>query len=415
MKPIIIRSIMSALAFAALAAAPAGLAQSPPEAVTLANDPLRLAVGFAKADITPERSADLFGYPFKMRPGNDGVLDPLAVRACALRRDGAPAVLVVFDLCVLPTEWALALRAKIAAELKIGTERVLVSTTHTHAGPACTPAYLQGIEERALDTARKAAVMTFPATAWVRESALGLGYHRRVLVEGRARMCWNPDINTDLVPEAAPDPTLTLLAFRQSNGPRQFWLWSLGIHPVTLGQGNRLISGEFPAVACAQLEAEFPDSHALFLQGAGGNVNPWISSQDTQNVQRLARAASAFIGVLQRGVRPVHADKKTGLACAATTVTLGREQFEIAMWRLGDVWIAAAPVELMAELGAALRARLKAPVLWVTLANGWHGYCPTRAAMQEGGHEARNVPAGFTAGDGEKLIDALAALAGTIQ
>ena len=39
----------------------AGFAQSPPETLTVANDPLRLAVDLFKTDITPERLADMFG------------------------------------------------------------------------------------------------------------------------------------------------------------------------------------------------------------------------------------------------------------------------------------------------------------------------------------------------------------------
>jgi hypothetical protein len=154
-------------------------AQSPPEKLTVANDPLRLAVGFFKTDITPDRSVDMFGYPFVMRPGNDGALDPLYVRATALRSEGKPAVIISFDLCVLPTEWALAFRQKVADTLKIGVERVLVSTTHTHAGPMYTAEYLKSIEDRAIETARKAAVM--PCSCWARRQTSIPGYHPRIL------------------------------------------------------------------------------------------------------------------------------------------------------------------------------------------------------------------------------------------
>lgn len=212
-----------------------------------------------------------------------------------------------------------------------------------------------------------------------------------------------------------PDPTLSLLAFRQINGPRQYWVWSLGVHSVTLRQGNRLISGDFSSVANTQLEKEFPDSHAMFLLGPAADVNPWISSQDPQNVERMARAASSFIGVLQRGVRLVHADKTPGLACASKKVTIGKTTLDITMWRLGDVWIAAAPVELFSELGTSLREKLNALVVWATVTNGWHDYWPTINAMSEGGYETSQVPAGFTAGDGEKLIEEMVRLAETIK
>jgi hypothetical protein len=380
--------------------------------------PPTIAIGFARADITPDKSANMMGYPFEARPGNDGVNDPLLVRACALKSEEKPAVILIFDLCVLPTDWARSLRAKIAESLKVGTERVLVGATHTHSGPDPTPEYLAGIEERAIDAARRAAVMTFPTTAWVREAPLGLGYQRRVSVDSRIRMCWSPEVNWEFPPQPAPDPTLTLLAFQQTNGPRQFLLWSIGVHPVTIGQGNRFISGDYPSVACSQIEVEYPDTYSMFLLGAAGDTNPWISCQDDpRNVAKVARAASSYVGLLQRGVRPIAVGDKTVLACAAKQVVIGKTKLDLAMWRLGDAWIAAAPVELFGELGAALRQKLKGPLICSTLTNGWEKYWPTSAAVDEGGYGSQPpaTPNGFTKGDGERLIDELAALADTIR
>ena len=63
---------------AVVGVAPASLAQSPPAALTVANNPLRLAVGFFKTDITPDRSAGMFGYWPTQEAMKEGGYEPSA-------------------------------------------------------------------------------------------------------------------------------------------------------------------------------------------------------------------------------------------------------------------------------------------------------------------------------------------------
>jgi hypothetical protein len=84
---------------------------------------------------------------------------------------------------------------------------------------------------------------------------------------------------------------------------------------------------------------------------------------------------------------------------------------DLAVWRIGRVRLAAAPVELFSELSAELRRQLPGPLLVATNTNGWTGYWPTRAAFAEGGYEVDGARAlGRRPGDGERLVEALVAL-----
>ncbi|ADB52858.1 hypothetical protein [Conexibacter woesei] len=66
------------------------------------------------------------------------------------------------------------------------------------------------------------------------------------------------------------------------------------------------------------------------------------------------------------------------------------EDLEVHALALGDLAIAAYPVELFAELGIATKRRSAFPHTMVaTLANGWHGYAPTVTAFERGGYEPR--------------------------
>jgi hypothetical protein len=73
-------------------------------------------------------------------------------------------------------------------------------------------------------------------------------------------------------------------------------------HPITTGPGNRLVSADFPGVACAAIEAA-EGGVALFINGACGDINPVTASPfldcrdgsfDTVKHNGLALAAAAM-------------------------------------------------------------------------------------------------------------------------
>ncbi|MEJ7838590.1 MAG: hypothetical protein WKF81_07225 [Thermomicrobiales bacterium] len=64
------------------------------------------------------------------------------------------------------------------------------------------------------------------------------------------------------------------------------------------------------------------------------------------------------------------------------------EHMEVQVLVLGDVAIAALPVELFTDLGRDLKQQSPFPSTFVaTMTNGWHGYVPTIEAFERGGYE----------------------------
>jgi len=153
----------------------------------------------------------------------------------------------------------------------------------------------------------------------------------------------------------------------------------------------------------------------MFLLGGAGNIHPWIATQDDPKaVETVARGAASFVSLLAQGMAPApDSDWRT----AAATLKIGAYELDVSVWRIGPVWFVAAPVELFAELSAGLRQRLKGPVLLATMANGWCGYFPTRAAFAEGGYEVDGQvkSKSLAPGDSEHLVDELVKLAETIK
>ncbi|MFM2091127.1 MAG: hypothetical protein RLZZ127_1616, partial [Planctomycetota bacterium] len=190
---------------------------------------------------------------------------------------------------------------------------------------------------------------------------------------------------------------------------RSALLWSLGAHPVCLGKTSRVVSADWPGAAGRTVARLLPGCEPMFVLGACGDAHPWIATQDAAaGLEPLGAAAGGLAAALVQAARPGTAL----LAVAAERVRIGPADLDLAAWRLGGAVVLAAPVELFQSLAADLRARVPAPVVLATNANGWTGYWPARADHAAGNYEVAAAEArGRRPGDGEALVDALVRLA----
>ncbi len=409
-----------------------------------------LRAGFTRLDITPGRDAPLIGFAFryeKMPPGNDGVHDPLFVRVLVIASgDGPPTAIVSLDLATLETGVARLLRQAAAEKIETTPDRVIVCCTHTHSGPfPVGPAdeqnaieedavkmaaddsiwtepgrrYFDFLRERVSSAAAMAGGKLVPVRLEVQQAPFGIGYTRRVPDgDGGVKHCWNPqEAGQEAMPlEPAADTTCTVAVLRQINGPRQYVLWNVGAHALALGKTSNVVSADWPGAACGIIEQLLPGAHAVFLFGACGDVHSWIATQeDPAHIEPVATACAGFVATLAHATRSAM-DDSAALAVASRTVRLGNNDADLTAWRLGQLRLIAAPVELFAGLSAMLRKRVEGPLLVVTEANGRTGYWPTREAFAEGGYEveiARRY--GLQPGDGEKLVDEMTLLLASLD
>jgi hypothetical protein len=395
-----------------------------------------LKAGFAKIDITPPADCTLEGFAFRweqLPPGNDGAYDRLFARVVVLAGDADPAALVALDLCRMSVAAARGLRGVVAEQIHAGIDRVILTCIHTHSGPALeepdeayhagavlpesgswsldTPGqrYAATLPGKLRQAAAQAAGLVRPVAVRVREAPLGIAYCRRVQTEKGLRHCWNPQEQADLDPPPAPDPTCTVVVLEQVGGPRRYAIWGIGAHPVVLGKTSRVVSADFPGLACRLIEQELAGCRAVFLPGAFGNAHPWIATQeDPANLHPVASAAASFVVLLSHATRAGGED----LRIATRTLTVGKAQLDLALWRLGPAWVAAAPVELFGQLALDLRRRLRGEVLLATNSNGWTGYWPTRDEFSRGAYEIDSARRwGRQPGDAERLVEQWASLA----
>lgn len=355
---------------------------------------MRAGFGCSRITVSPEDS--LFGYAFrqeKLIPGNDGINDPLYARAIAFGERECPFILVSVDCGIIPTSTALSLRQEISNIAETSLENIIVCATHSHSTPMpfdavgrVDPSWEIRIRNAVIDAALKARGLMFPCNIFFHRGVCSLGYNRRVIKDGKAFNCWGPQEWPDRIPENSSDPSFFVLLFRQSNGERRIVLWNAAVHPVTLGKTSKVVSADYPGIACSIIKKKEPDFDAIFTLGAAGNIHPWIATQEqVKGTELVADISANFVLLLSSAAFPV-AERKIEALCSRAAC--GDKDIDVTIWHIADdLAIVALPVELFEETAIDIRNSTSKRLIICTLANGCLSYLPPRKAYSEGGYE----------------------------
>jgi neutral ceramidase len=222
-----------------------------------------MKVGTAQFEITPELGIDLAGFAIRPQPST-GVLDPLWIRSLYLE-DGPERLLWLHaDLLAFDQALADQWRHQLEAETGIPWSRILLSTTHTHSGPATIqltgcgkvrPTYVKWLQNQARSAAKAALHGPEPCRLVAVQAACGLGVDRR-------------DSNS-----AHTDPRVGAFAWQRDDGTFKAAFVNYGMHPVCLRR--TLISADWPGQVARLLSDSLPGRPVtLVASGACGNINP---------------------------------------------------------------------------------------------------------------------------------------------
>ncbi|MBI4624552.1 MAG: hypothetical protein HY736_15215 [Verrucomicrobia bacterium] len=250
-----------------------------------------------------------------------------------------------------------------------------------------------------------------------------------------------PPGSPDLIKPAGPtDPEITFLAVQATNGRPLALLANYSLHYVGPGMAQTFSADYFGLFAerMAELLAatrQDPPFVGIMSNGTSGDVNninfPKPPSRDAPyaKMQRVANIVAAEvyrvyqtvsykdwvkldaryeeIALQPRQPTPeMIAHAKEVLARPPGTAPWHSLEAPVAQWvlqaldapqqlkvpvqafRVGNLGIAATPVETFAEMGLELKARTPfAKSFTISLANGWYGYMPTPAQHELGGYE----------------------------
>lgn len=431
--------------------------------------------GAASLSITPAKYGWMTGYGSRNKPA-EGVKQDLRVRVLALEdRDGTRALMVSAEILGFPPDLSRSIKKRIRAELRIPEERVLLSATHTHGGPAIPerPAmeifhgldeqsgasifeYAGWLSERVLEACATALKNLRPARLEYALASESFGMNRRFRNE-------NGSYSIKDNPPGLKDPAVSLLRVQSAEGALLSLLFTYACHCTTLGGNIYEYHGDWSGVACAEIERAQPGCVALFATGCGADLNPSprgtfeMAAQHGQSMARTAlglhpgrKISGPFKAVIDQVRLPLEpAPPQELLTKLGESKDVYRQRFSREMLKLSaagrlpahvdlpvQVWKFGATLTMVALggetcVGYALRLKkeLGPERTWVLgYANEVPCYIPTEQVLAESGYEAGwdaahgkavasgsmmyyGWPAPFAAGIEERLIAAALRLA----
>jgi hypothetical protein len=374
-----------------------------------------------------------------------GVHDDLFARALALENGPTKLVIIGSDLMAIDAELVRLARQAITEATGIPATHILACCAHNHSAPSYYQKTAIG-QDDAEPSLKKFLVKQFSDAAIEAVRAMvpaRVGFAAGHL-SGATR---NRQQKNDLV-----DPQVGVLRVEEREGRKTIaTLFNFTGHPVILGSGNLLLSGEYPGAAARAVE-NLLGGIAIFTQGACGDVTVHRSGDPFLEIERVGRTLAGEViktsglvklqddlplkavsktitlparvlpavadarRMLDEGKARLDAAKKQNAPPAAISLLEDKNrvlsmaviraqaiaddpskketeiQAEAQVLEVGDVLFAAIPGELFVEYALELRARVKQETgrafCLVGYANGYLGYIVTPRAMETGGYEA---------------------------
>lgn len=261
--------------------------------------PMTLRAGASEVVITPPVGTFLDGYGARAT-GSVGVHDDLHARAIAVDDGATQAAIVACDLIGIDRRLAAEVRRIAHEATGVPAEHIMVSATHTHAGPAGLRADM--------DAGLTATVARLIAGAII---AAHRDMRPCVLKAGRGSVDSVSQNRRD--PSWGIDDVLSVLLF-DAPDPREGPIASIvnfACHATVMFHTNMEISADYPGYAVATVKKVLGDAPVLFLNGACGDVNPSWIEQRFSEAERVGSIIGSEAARRLQELRPLGLQQKT--------------------------------------------------------------------------------------------------------
>ena len=238
--------------------------------------------GASKAVITPKVEMWMAGYAARNKPA-EGTAQDLYAKALALEDShGQRFVFVTLDLIGVPRSLRTALEKRLAEARLLAPEGLLLNVSHTHCGPEFrvdakpgifaefgdarqAEAYGAFLEETLFTLIKSALDQLAPAGLSYHHARCGFAMNRRLPVENTFRNAPYPD--------GPVDQDVPVLRVTGADGKLRAVMFGYACHNTTLQFYQWC--GDYAGFAQEYLEASHPEAIALFVEGCGGDQNPY--------------------------------------------------------------------------------------------------------------------------------------------
>jgi hypothetical protein len=331
----------------------------------------RFGVGYAQHIVTPSLGRKVYLAGFGQNRTAQSVHDDLYVRALALELESTRVALAALDLLGLSRMHCQEVERRVNE--RAPDTRLILACTHTHHGPdtlglwgpdtsnsGVDPDYIAGLKDTLVDTTLGALGQLQPAR--LRSASAH--------VPGVAKNARDPQI---------VDDELTCIQFcHPESGAPLATMLVFPCHPEVLWEHNPHITSDYPGFLRRRVETE-TGAPSLFFAGAlGGMMTPDVQGHSFEEAEAmgdiLARAAldalhgvrATAVGMLEHARREFSIPMENPLFHMATAGGLfphaltdeGTVSTEANLLKIGPVWLAGVPGELLPKLGLTLKAEL---------------------------------------------------------
>ena len=380
------------------------------------------------------------GYGSRDKPAQ-GTAQELHAKALAFRDDaGGRAVLVTTDMLGFPRDLALRVTARAEQLFGLSRDRVLLNSSHTHAGPVVgrtlAAAYPKMTDEQWADIDEYTAVLEDNIVSVIGQALANLKPAEVSFGRTRAGIAVNRRLKTPQGYkggnnnwEGPVDHDVPILRVRDTDGTVRAIVFGYACHNTAIRGTDYEFHGGWAGTAQYVLEAEHPGAVALFVMGCGADANPYprggveIANHHGRALAGMvSRAIEREFRTLRGPLKSVHEEFPVAFAEPPS-----REEFErrlregneyqqfharlmlkvfdeqgslprrypypVQVWRFGDgLTLIALAGEVVVDYALRLKKELGAEKLWVAgYSNDVFAYIPSLRVLNEGGYEAESA------------------------
>ncbi len=239
--------------------------------------------GTARLTITPDTPIYLSGYASRTH-ASEGTLHDLWAKALAVEDPkGARLVIVTTDLIGLPRSVSEVVAARAAKEYGLERSRLLLNSSHTHAGPLVganleilfdlNPAEKERVREFTVKLTDSLVALVGAAIADLAPANVSFGngsasfaVNRRQVTPGGVRIGVNS--------EGPADHDVPVLKVASEDGKLRAVVFGYACHNTTLGGDFYKVAGDYAGFAQIGVEKANPGAQAMFLMLCGADQNP---------------------------------------------------------------------------------------------------------------------------------------------
>jgi len=396
-----------------------------------------LYVGWASADITPDKPVNLEGQMTKRI--SQGVLDPLTATALSLettQENGTKEQAIMISCDLLWTRKEIQQRLQKLVRPRIAdfdVSKLFLNATHTHTGPGVLDDAFYGLYDVSKDEGVMKAsqyadfllerLANIAVQAWQSRRPAGVSWalghslvsfnRRAYYSDGHAAMYGNTNQENFSHIEGYEDHGQEMLFFWDADQKLTGIVINVAC-PAQETEGLLKVSADFWHEVRQEIRAKYGKETFIFPQcGAAGDQSPHLLWQkQAEDIMRQRRGLSRRQEIARRIAQAVDevfpyakkdAKNKVVFIHKNAEIHLPTNEppdlpfytcdsvkpAEIHVIRLGDVALATNPFELYVDYGIRMKARSKAVLTFIVQLSCQHsGYLPTERAIRGGGYSA---------------------------